>query len=198
MRANLYPINREKGTQVPVLLTVFVLIFALHLLRAPQAVAAEGLTHGVGFSGGYVLGTGLTYVHYLGSHMLQGSFIGDVNHDKTDLKVGLSYARYVHRVDEPRSLLPVALKFIGGVDIHYQDGFVDTDVIVVDDPVLYQEGESYFFHTGAGLGIDIGSPGKPGLVLSLILTYGLSFEEVNRKREWEVSPLPALGILYSW
>jgi hypothetical protein len=177
---------------------VILFAFMCSLLVAQQAQASEGLKHGIGFSGGYILGTGITYVHYLGSHMLQGSFIGDVDRDKTDLKVGLSYARYLHRVDEPRSLLPVALKFIAGVDVRYQDGLVDTDVIVADEPVIYLEGKSYFFHTGAGLGIDIWNPGKPGLVFSVIVTYALSLEEVNQQREWELSPLPAAGILYSW
>ncbi|MDH5258961.1 MAG: hypothetical protein OEX07_13185, partial [Gammaproteobacteria bacterium] len=129
---------------------------------------------------------------------IQGSFIGDVDQYKTDYKIGLSYARYIHRVRKPRSLLPVALKFIAGVDVHYQDDVVETDVIVYDDSIVSEGRDSYFFHTGAGLGIDIGNPEKPGLVLSLILTYALSLEEVNEKREWQVSPLPAIGILYNW
>lgn len=165
---------------------------------APHAHASESLKHGLGFSGGYILGTGITYVHYLGPHMLQASFIGDVNRDDTDYRVGLSYARYLHRVDEPRSLLPVALKFIAGVDVRYQEGFVETDVIIPNEPILYQKDKAYFYHTGIGLGFDIGNPGKPGLVFSVMVSYALSLEEVNQKREWEVSPLPAVGILYSW
>lgn len=177
---------------------VIVISFTCSLPVGPQARASEGLKHGIGFSGGYILGTGITYVHYLGPHMLQGSFIGNVDRNKTDYKVGLSYARYLHRIDEPRSLLPVALKFIAGVDAHYQNGFVDIDVIIPNGPVAYQEAKTYFFHTGAGLGFDIGNPGKPGLVFSAMVAYALSLEEVNQKREWEVSPLPAVGILYSW
>lgn len=167
-------------------------------LFAEELHETERLKHGIGFSGGYILGTGLTYVHYLGPHMLQASFIGDVDDYKTDFKLGLSYARYIHYVRKPKSLFPVALKFIAGADIRYQDGLVDSDVIVFDDQMLYEEDRSYFYHIGAGLGVDMGNVGKPGLVFSLILTYALSLEEVNNKREWEFSPLPAIGILYSW
>lgn len=187
----------KKLTQSGLLLAVGLLAY-FSPLSAQEMQAPEPLKHGIGFSGGYILGTGLTYVHYLGSHMLQASFIGDVDQYKTDLKVGLSYARYIHHVSAPRSLLPVALKFIVGMDVHYQDGPVNSDVIVYDEPIFFEDYKTYFFHTGAGLGIDIGSPGKPGLVGSLIVTYALSVEEVNKKWEWEISPLPAVGILYSW
>lgn len=180
------------------LLLGFFLICNSSVVVAQQAQVSEKVTHGLGFSGGFILGTGLTYVHYLGPHMLQVSFIGDVDEYKTDFKTGFSYARYIHHVNAPRSLLPVALKFIAGVDIHYQDGLIETDVINNDEFINIEEDKTYFFHTGAGLGIDIGNPGKPGLVGSLILTYALSLEEVNKKREWEISILPAAGILYSW
>ena len=181
-----------------ILLFGFFLVAAGSNVVAKEVQASKRVKHGVGFSLGFIQGTGLTYVHYFGPHMIQGSFIGDVDQYKTDYRVGLSYARYIHHVREPRSLLPVALKFIGGMDIRYQDGLVDTDVIVYDEPITSEGNSSYFFHTGAGLGIDIGNPGKPGLVLSLSLIYALSLEEVNKKREWEVSPLPATGILYNW
>ena len=180
-----------------VLLLVVCLVFPFDKAVAQEEVAPERVKHGIGFSLGYVLGTGLTYVHYLGPHMLQASFIGDVDQYKTDFRAGVSYARYIHHVNEPRSLIPVALKFIVGMDVHYQDGLIESDVIVYDEPLQY-ENKSYFFHAGAGLGIDIGNPGKPGLVLSMIMTYALSLEEVNKNREWEVSPLPAISIIYSW
>ena len=186
-----------KILQLILLLGIF-LAFIGNYVVAQEAPASERVKHGIGFSIGYILGTGLTYVYYLGPHMIQGSFIGNVDQYKTDYRAGLSYARYIHRVREPRSLLPVALKFIAGVDVHYQDGMVETDVIVYDESIVSEGYDSYFFHTGVGLGIDIGNPDKPGLVLSLILTYALSLEEVNKKREWNVSPLPAIGILYNW
>ena len=180
------------------LLLGFFLVFTSSFVVAKEAQASERVKHGIGFSVGYILGTGLTYVHYVGSHIIQASFIGDVDQYKTDYRAGLSYARYIHHVREPRSLLPVALKFIAGVDVHYQDGMVETDVIVYDESIVSEGHDSYFFHTGAGLGIDIGNPGKPGLVLSLNLIYALSLEEVNKKWEWELSPLPAVGLLYNW
>lgn len=173
-------------------------LFSFNPVVAQEAQSHQPLKHGIGFSGGYVLGTGLTYVRYMGPHMLQVSFIGDVDQDNKDLQAGFSYARYIHRVNEPRSLLPVALKFIVGMDVRYQDGFVDSDIIVFDEPVTIEDDSAYFYHLGAGLGIDIGNPGKPGLVLSLIVSYALSLEEVNKNREWELSPLPAIGVLYSW
>lgn len=181
-----------------VLILGYFLIFNCGQVVGQELLENEKIKHGIGFSGGYILGTGLTYVRYLGPHILQGSFIGDVDQYKTDFRIGLSYARYIHQVKEPRSLLPVALKFIAGLDIHYQEGVVDSDVIVYDDALLTENQDAYFFHTGVGLGVDIGNVGKPGLVLSLILTYTLSLEEVNNKREWELSPLPAAGILYNW
>jgi len=187
----------KKVSQLTLLLKFFIVITCSHLITQ-EVQANEKVKHGIGVSGGYILGTGLTYARYLGPHILQASFIGDVVQYKTDFKAGLSYARYIHHVREPRSMLPVALKFITGLDIHYQDGIVDSDVIVYDDMLANDNHGTYFFHTGAGLGFDIGNPGKPGLVLSLILTYTLSLEEVNNKREWEVSLLPAAGILYNW
>ena len=181
-----------------ILLPWLFLFFSYSCVVAEETDTGQKVKHGIGLSGGYILGSGLTYAHYFGPHIIQGSFIGDVDQYKTDYRVGISYARYVHSVREPKSLLPVALKFIAGVDVHYQDGFVDSEIIFYDDQNISLGPDSYFFHTGAGLGIDIGNPQKPGLVLSLILTYALSLEEVNKKREWELSLLPATGILYNW
>ncbi len=174
------------------------LVITCSQLAADEITKNQNVKHGVGFSAGYILGTGLTYVNYLGPHMLQVSFIGNVDQYKTDYKIGLSYARYIHQVRQPRSMFPVALKFITGMDIHYQDGIVDSDVIVYGTQISHEGNNNYFFHTGAGLGIDIGNPGRQGLVFSLNLVYAISVEEVQKNWEWEVSPLPAMGILYNW
>lgn len=175
-----------------------VFVFACHSLVAAERLENKNIKHGVGFSAGYILGTGLTYAHYLGPHMLQISFIGNVDQYKTDYRVGLSYARYIHRVKEPKSLLPVALKFITGMDIRYQDGIIDSDIIVYDAQISYEGNSTYFYHAGVGLGIDMGNLDRPGLVFSLNLIYALSVEKVKNNWEWEVSPLPAMGILYNW
>ncbi|MDX1811293.1 MAG: hypothetical protein R3240_05055 [Gammaproteobacteria bacterium] len=198
MNSLLNPLQLLHKKLLATLTLVFFLALTFHQALAQDSHTDTGVKHGLGFSGGYILGTGLTYVHYLGPHMIQASFIGDVDQNKTDYKAGLSYARYLHHVTEPRSMLPVALKFVIGMDVHYQDGYVNSDVIVYDNIVTDNEYATYFFHAGAGLGIDIGNPAKPGLVLSLLITYALSLEEVNKTREWEISPLPAIGILYNW
>lgn len=187
--------HRKITTQIILLLCIVVMSGEV---VAQEVEMLERAKQGIGFSTGYILGSGLTYARYLGPHIIQGSFIGDVDQYKKDFKAGLSYARYVHRVDAPRSLLPAALKFIAGADVHYQEGFVDADVIYYEQPFMNQESHAYFFHTGAGLGLDVGTPGKPGIVVSLIITYALSLEKINANWEWEVSPLPAVGILYSW
>ncbi len=182
----------------PVFLLLAILSSGFIPIAAQELDTPRHVKHGLGFSGGYVLGTGLTYVHYLGPHSLQVSFIGDVDDYQTDLKLGLSYGRYLHHVSQPRSLFPVALKFIAGLDIRYQGNQVETDIIPADGPINNDNYNSYFYHLGAGLGIDMGNPGKPGLTASLILTYALSLEEVNQRREWEFGPLPAGGIVYNW
>jgi len=178
-----------------------ILLGALLLLGQTNACASDAstsVTQGVGISGGYIQGTGLTYVRYMGPNMLQVTFTGDVDQFKTDYKTGLAYSRYVHHVTQPRSLLPVSLKVIAGIDVHYQNGIIDSDVIYNDAAIIPDEHAAWFFHTGAGIGFDMWHPAKPGLMFSLVMTYALSVEEVNRQREWEISPLPAASILYNW
>jgi len=171
---------------------------ACFAVNAQQISTERTVKHALGVSGGYIQGSGLTYMRYFGSHILQASFTADVSPSDKDIRVGLSYGRYLHRVRQPRSLVPVALKFIAGADVRYQEAYIDADVIVYEESFSTADDEAYFIHSGAGLGIDIGNPGAPGLVLSFILSYALSLEEVNNSLEWEISPLPAVSLFYNW
>ncbi len=189
--------------------SLFMQLLLIGMLVAIQpAVAEENAGHGLGFSVGFVQGTGFTYVRYLGPHMLQFTFDGSVDHltdefgerdsVQTDYQVGFSYARYLHHVREPKSMLPVSLKLIAGLDVHYQKGEIYPEVIFAgDDPTPIYD-ESYFYHAGVGLGIDLGSPNQPGLVYSFMISYALSIEEVNQEPQWEISPLPAAALIYHW
>ncbi|MDH5232205.1 MAG: hypothetical protein OEZ58_04615 [Gammaproteobacteria bacterium] len=172
----------------------------MYLLFCPLVVLAEtdnrsALTHGLGVSAGYILGSGLTYAHYLGPHILQTSFSGAKDRENSDFKLTLSYGRYLHQVQQPRSLVPLALKLFVGTEVRYQKGYISGDVIYED---LNRQGQEYFSHSGVGLALDIGNPGKAGLIVSLALSYALSIEQAGQQQEWEIGPLPGFSLLYSW
>lgn len=178
-----------------------ILLFVVSIFSeaAAQEVSSSGsVKHALGYSGGYVQGSGLTYMRYFGSHIVQATFNPDVSGNNKDMQAGLSYARYLHQIHQPRSMLPVGLKLVAGFDVRYQDGYIDSDIIAFQDQIVNRENDVYFFHSGAGLAIDIGNPTQPGLVLSLILSYALSLEELNRDKQWEISPLPGISFFYNW
>jgi len=163
------------------------------------AMAEQKAKHGISGGFGWIGGSGLGYIHYLGPNMLQLSFAGNVDEFRSDYTIGVSFARYLHHVRDPRSMVPVALKLIVGTDVRYQSGIINSGLIVTPDTDYNTLQSAYFITTGAGLGIDIGSPGEPGLVWSLAISYALSIEDVSpQKREWLISPLPAMALIYSW
>lgn len=188
------------GLLSTVLLSIFTFTAATQNVHASTQAQQDvpPVKHGIGLYGGYITGSGISYLHYIGSHIVQTSFIADVDESKRDYTLGLSYARYLHHVRNPVSMLPVSLKFITGMDIRYQNGIVEPDIIARESPGLNNDTRAYFYHLGAGLGIDIWHPGLPGISFSLAITYALSLEEIDNKREWQISPLPSAGIIYSW
>lgn len=168
------------------------------LLLAACAQAQErdfgGATHAVGFSGGGVIGTGLTYRVYMSRSYLQGTFFGRVTHqdDIKDLMGGVSYGRVLSEITLVKALPPTALVFVSGVDGRYSE-FEYADGVTNEDP-----GFEKSMRAGAGIALEIGNTFSPGLLFSIGTAYAFAMEQSGDNWKWNLGPQMNFGILYNW
>ena len=167
---------------------------------ATRVMAADDAARqAIGFSAGFVTGTGITYRRYIKESFVQGTFFGRYEAEGRDTMLisGVSWGHYLHRIETSRALPPVALTFITGIHASY-NSFGYTRYVEGPTPMT---GTTQSFdsrsYTGAGLAIEIGNPGQRGLDLWLAITYAASFYGIFQDLE-AVEPLPAIGILYNW
>lgn len=150
--------------------------------------------HAIGFSGGGVIGTGISYRTYLSRSYFQGAFFSRVNSldNLADLMIGASYGRVLSEISIVKALPPTALIFVSGIDGRYsKNQFVDR---VVSEETYTEKS----FRTGAGVALDIGNPFTPGLLFSIGTTYALSMERVNGGWDWNIGPQVNIGLFYNW
>lgn len=173
------------------LISFVLLLFVAASARASDYGSAKGA---VGFSGGGVIGTGLTYRLYLSRSFLQGTFFGRVTRqdDITDLMAGVSYGHVLSEITLVKVLPPTALVFVGGVDGRYSE-FPHTEGVTSEDP-----GFEKSMRAGAGIALEIGNTFSPGLLVSVGTTYALAMEQLNGSWEWSLGPQMNLGLLYNW
>ena len=167
--------------------------------NAKDVETHKAASQAVGFSGGWVTGSGVTYRHYFGDHFLQGTFFGVVsdNGNNTYVNTAFSAGTYLHKLKASGIIPPLGLKVMGGADVVLENRFEESVSVNGGSKTTrtIHENKSYF---GGGVGLDIGNPGRAGLSLWIAANYVFAYDGITSPTfEWFGSR-PAAGILYGW
>ncbi|MDH5232204.1 MAG: hypothetical protein OEZ58_04610 [Gammaproteobacteria bacterium] len=144
----------------------------------------------VGFSAGWISGSGITYRRYLGNNFIQGTFFGMFGDSGSNMYVNgaLSAGRYLHRRKAWGLLPPHGIHVLLGADYAVQRENSQ-------DPFASDYEKSFY---GAGIGLDFGNPGEKGLNLWLSILYVASYEGIGSAAFESFGMRPASGIFYAW
>ena len=166
--------------------------FGQEMRPQPGNKAFQAIGTSLGFTG-----SGIMIRQYIGNMYIQGSGYAIYNQDENNkyADFSISAASYLHYMDLSDYFFPVALKLLGGVDweVGRNERFEGRSV------------ENNYIHTGAGVGLEIGSPNQPGLVVSFDVLYIASIRDGDRKvftADFNdlvfIEPRPAASIFYNW
>ena len=141
----------------------------------------------VGFSAGWITGSGVTYRRYSGNSYLEGTLFGLVSGSAKDsyLNIAFSMGHYLHRVPAQGKVPPIGLKILGGADLVWERQTNERDNLDM----------SYY---GGGFALDIGNPGRAGLSVSIALNYVLAFKGIGSPDFDWFGARPAASIIYGW
>ncbi len=171
-------------------------------LFAQEQQTSKEIKHALGASVGWIVGSGLSYRHYFDNYYAQTSFVASVKelsddsriNDDIYLDLAFSFGKYLH-VDRPKKWLPIALKWMGGIEWIYEKQprceFDD-----VSKSCIEKSKTQNTLHLGGGIGLDIGRIKTQGLIFSIDLSFLATFEE--GKFEGLHAPWPAASLLYNW
>lgn len=177
------------------------LLLALnHATFADENFTQQQAKHAIGFSTGWIFGNGVTYRHYFGDQFLQGTFFGIVtgNGDEAYINAAFSGGTYLHKLKASGIIPPMALKVMAGADLVMEKQRVYEGSSIgnkTSSERTVNENRCYY---GAGAGIEIGNPGRPGLSLWIAVNYVFAFEGVSSQSFDWFGARPAAGILYGW
>lgn len=141
----------------------------------------------VGFSAGWITGSGVTYRHYKDDSYIEGTLFGLVSGSAKDTYVNIacSLGHYLHRVPAQGKVPPIGLKLLGGMDLVWDRRSNENDKFDM----------SYY---GAGVALDFGNPGKAGLTVSIAYNYVFAFNGISSAEfEW-FGTRPAASLIYGW
>ncbi|MDH5546388.1 MAG: hypothetical protein OEZ43_12405 [Gammaproteobacteria bacterium] len=150
--------------------------------------------HALGFSAGWVNGSGITYRRYFGDHFAQGTIFGLVSNNGNDAYVDAAFSvgTYLSRLESFGILPPMGLKLMAGADLvidrtdSSRDGFT-TGSFTYD--------RSYY---GGGVALEFGNPGSSGLSLWAALNYVFTYDGIGSPSFQTFDMRPSMGILYGW
>ncbi len=181
-------------------LAMLLLFFQSQCLIAADNNTSKSALQAVGFNAGWISGNGITYRCYSGQRFLQGTFFGVVRNNGEDAYVNIAFSAgtYLHKVDADGILPPMGLKVMAGADV-VMEKRRETEA----GPVMpgsssertIKENNSYY---GAGVGLDLGNPGRQGLSLWLAVNYVFAFSGITSPEFDWFGARPSAGILYSW
>ncbi len=159
--------------------------------------------HGIGISGSFATGTGLTYRRYFGNTSVQLACLAIITDRGNDAVafVGGSLVRYVLVWSSPgaRGLLPStsALRVVGGAHYYLRRWQENTTVEPTQGVIVPQSEQKrqQSINLGAGLGFEFGGIVKSGFSLSLdlVLTAAIDKDGLDY-----ILPLPQSALVYSW
>lgn len=179
---------------------VFFLLANVSLAFAEENEVSQSASQAIGFSGGWISGNGVTYRRYFGKHFLQGTFFGVIsdNGDNTYINTAFSGGTYLHKLEASDIMPPLGLKIMAGVDL-VVDRSRETEFVALpgDNATTRTINEDMSYY-GAGVGIDFGNPGQPGLSLWVAVNYVFAFEGISSPSFDWFGARPAGGILYGW
>lgn len=169
-----------------------------------RAGAGENETHkaasqAVGFSGGWITGSGVTYRRYFGDHFLQGTFFGVTSDsaNNTYVNTAFSAGTYLHKLKASGIIPPLGLKIMAGADLVVERRAEESAATDGGSQVSRTRRYSNSYY-GGGVGLDIGNPGRAGLSLWIAVNYVVAYDGITSPTfEW-FGARPAAGILYGW
>ena len=158
--------------------------------------------HALGASVGWIVGTGLSYRHYVSDQYFQTSVFAaaeqlndDIaSNDDVYVDLAFSYGRYLH-VDLTHKWVPIGLKWLAGAEWIYEES-PNCDYDPATQGCIANSRTDRTVHIGTGVGIDVGRVRSQGLIMSLDLSFIATFEE--GKFEGVHAPWPAFSVLYNW
>ncbi len=173
---------------------ILVVVFLMSGSVCAEETEFPPARHAIGFGGGGVVGTGLTYRHYHENFYSQFAFFARITEqDNLSLLMGgVSLGRKLSELPVSKALPPTALVFFGGVSGNYSK----KDIAEGNPDELRDIERSV--QTGVGIALDIGNTFTPGLLFSIGTTYALSMEDTGDQWEWDLGPLVNFTILYNW
>ncbi|MDH5376757.1 MAG: hypothetical protein OEX00_00365 [Gammaproteobacteria bacterium] len=174
------------------------LLFALSFLilstfSFADETQSEMPENSIGLSLGWVEATGLSYRSYFGKNFVNLTFAAAIDKDTGSEYVdfSLGFSRYLTVIDS-REFTPMGLRWVIGVETERNtDGvsnLVDTGVSRSPNAI----------HTGAGFGIDLGSPMRKGFLFSFSLIYTATFRDFDKQEFVRLGLLPSASIHYNF
>ena len=159
----------------------------------------KAATHAVGFSGGWITGSGVTYRRYFGDHFLQGTFFGVISDSANNAYVNTAFSAgtYLHKLKAFGIMPPLGLKIMAGADLvverRHEKSFSTDGGGTTTRTSRYDK--SYY---GGGVGLDVGNPGRAGLSLWIAVNYVFAYDGITSPTFKWFGARPAAGILYGW
>ena len=170
-----------------------------NILHANESTSHRNATQALGFSAGWVSGSGITYRRYFGEYFLQGTVVGFVKNGVNDAYVNTAFSggKYLHKLNASGIIPPLGLKVMGGVDLVMERRSV-VETKLPDGSATNSSNNYDKAYYGAGVGLDIGNPGRAGLSLWLAVSYVFAYDGIIAPEFKWFAARPAAGILYGW
>ena len=172
---------------------------SLAMANAKESETPKAASQAVGFSGGWITGSGITYRRYFGDHFLQGTFFGIISDSANNAYVNTAFSAgtYLHKLKAFGIMPPLGLKIMAGADLvverRVEEGASTDGSSAISRTSRYNK--SYY---GGGVGLDVGNPGHAGLSLWIAVNYVFAYDGITSPTfEW-FGARPAAGILYGW
>ena len=195
----MYLCEKMKIDYLSAVLFMMLIVLLPSVLYANEVVSHRKATQALGFSAGWVTGSGITYTRYYDDYFLQGTIVGFVRNSANDayINTALSGGKYLHKLAASGVIPPLGLKVMGGVDLVMERR--STVEAKLPDASTSNRSNNYdMTYYGAGVGLDIGNPGRAGLSLWIAVNYVFAYDGLFRSEFKWFGARPAAGILYGW
>lgn len=175
---------------------------SIAMAQTSPSTETRKANHALGASVGWIVGTGLSFRHYMSDQYFQTSVFASAeqlnddiaSNDDVYIDLAFSYGRYLH-VDLTHKWVPIGLKWLAGAEWIYEEN-PNCDYDPATQGCIANSRTDRTVHVGTGVGIDIGRVQSQGLIMSLDLSFIATFEE--GKFEGVHAPWPAFSVLYNW
>lgn len=162
---------------------------------AKAAEPEKSANQAVGFSAGWITGSGITYRRYKHNNYLETTLFGIVRSSAKDAYVNVAFSagHYFHRTPATEKIPPIGLKIIAGIDLVMDRRAEQNNLTTSTD--RNNQDMSYY---GGGVALEIGNPGQAGLSLSIAFNYVFAFDGIGSPDfEW-FGARPAASLIYAW